>query len=86
MIINIKVVTKAKRNCVIQTKDGLKVYVTSAPEKGRANVAVINLLSEFLKVKEYEINIINGQHSRNKIIEIPDSSTHPHAESKHQRV
>lgn len=86
MIINIKVISKAKRNYVLQTKKGLKVYVTSSPEKGRANVAVINLLSEFLKVKKYQINIINGQHSRNKVIEIPNPSTPPHAESKPQRI
>lgn len=72
MIINIKVITKAKRNLVKETKNGLKVYVTSAPEKGRANVAVINLLSKFLNVKKYEINIMNGQHSRNKVVEIPN--------------
>jgi uncharacterized protein (TIGR00251 family) len=72
MILNIKVIAKAKRNLVKKTKDGLKVYVTSAPEKGRANVAVIKMLSQFLNVKEYEINILSGQHSRNKVIEIPN--------------
>lgn len=72
MIINIKVVSKAKRNLVKQTKDGLKVYVTSPPEKGRANVAVIEMLSKFLNVKKYQINIKNGQHSKNKVIEIPN--------------
>jgi uncharacterized protein (TIGR00251 family) len=72
MIINVKVISKAKKNLVKQTKDGLKVYVTSPPEKGRANVAVINILSDFLKVKKYKINIINGQHSKNKVIEIPN--------------
>lgn len=73
MIINIKVISKAKKNMVKQTKNGLKVYVTSAPEKGRANVAVINLLSEFLNVKKYHINIVSGQHSKEKVIEIPGS-------------
>lgn len=73
MIINIKVISKAKRDLVKQTRSGLKVYVTSPPEKGRANVAVVNLLSDFLKVKKYHINIISGQHSKNKVIEIPNS-------------
>ncbi|MFH1622491.1 MAG: DUF167 domain-containing protein [Candidatus Omnitrophota bacterium] len=72
MIINIRVINKAKQNLVKETKDGLKVYVTSAPEKGRANVAVIEQLSKYLKVKKYEINILSGQHSRHKVIEIPN--------------
>ena len=72
MIINIKVVLKAKNNLVKETENGLKVYVTSPPEKGKANVAVINLLSKFLNVKKYQINIISGQHSREKVIEIPN--------------
>jgi len=72
MIINIKVISKAKRNLVKETKNGLKVYVTSPPEKGRANVAVIEELSKHLKIKNYQINIISGQHSKNKVIEIPN--------------
>lgn len=73
MIINIRVINKAKRNLVKEVKSGLKVYVTSAPEKGKANVAVIELLSKYLKVKKYDINILSGQHSRHKVIEIPGS-------------
>lgn len=72
MIINIKVFHKAKRNVVKETKNGFKVYVTSSPEKGKANVAVINLLSKFFKIKNYHINIISGQHSKQKVIEIPN--------------
>lgn len=72
MIINVKVIPKAKKNMTKETKSGLKVYVTSSPEKGRANVAVINELSRFLDVKKYQINIISGQHSKNKVIEIPN--------------
>lgn len=72
MIIDIKVTSRAKKNLIKETKSGLKVYVTSPPEKGQANVAVINLLSEYLKVKKFDINILSGQHSRNKVIEIPN--------------
>lgn len=77
MIINIKVFNKAKRNLVKETKNGLKVYVTSPPEKGKANVAVINLLSEHFNVKKYHINILNGQHSKQKVIEIPTPKNKP---------
>jgi uncharacterized protein (TIGR00251 family) len=72
MIINIKVISKAKRNLIKETGGGLKVYVTSPPEKGRANVAVIRELSKYFNIKNYQINIISGQHSKNKVIEIPN--------------
>ncbi|MFC1754175.1 DUF167 domain-containing protein [Thermoproteota archaeon] len=69
--INIKVFSKAKKDMVKETKNGLKVYVTSPPEKGRANVAVINVLSKYLNVKKYHITIVSGQHSKEKVIGIP---------------
>ncbi|MDD5356229.1 MAG: DUF167 domain-containing protein [Candidatus Omnitrophica bacterium] len=72
MIIHIKVIAKAKRNFVKEVKGGLKVYVTSPPEKGKANVAVVEQLSKHFGIKDYQINIVSGQHSRNKVIEIPN--------------
>jgi len=73
--INIKVINKAKKNLVKVTKAGYRVYVTAAPEKGKANVAVINLLSEYFEVKKYHINIVSGVHSRDKVVEIPNHKT-----------
>jgi len=72
MIVHIKVIAKAKKNLVKEVKDGLKVYVTSPPEKGKANVAVIEQLSKHFGIKNYQINIVSGQHSKNKVIEIPN--------------
>lgn len=72
MVINVRVIHKAKKNLVKESGSGLRVYVTSPPEKGKANVAVIEQLSRYLKVKKYDINIIAGQHSRHKVIEIPN--------------
>lgn len=72
MIINVRVFTKAKKNIIKEAKSGLKVYVKKSSRKGLANVAVIDLLSMYLKVKKYRINVISGQHSKDRLIEIPD--------------
>jgi len=70
MQIKIKVTTNAKQNKIVETLDGLKVYITTAPENGKANIAVIKLLSQHYKVPKSSIEIIAGQTARIKIISI----------------
>jgi len=50
----------------------LKVYVTDALQNNLANDRVIDLLAEYFKVKKYQIRLIRGLHSRNKVVEIID--------------
>lgn len=47
-------------------------YVSVMPEKGKANKAVIEQLSEFLDIPKSRIMIVTGHTGRNKIIEIDD--------------
>jgi uncharacterized protein len=47
-----------------------KVKVTAAPEKGRANEKVIELLAYHLAVPKSSIKIIAGKTARVKIIDI----------------
>lgn len=48
----------------------LKVKVSAAPEKGKANQALIKFLAEQLSVKKNAISIISGQTSPIKQIQI----------------
>ena len=48
----------------------LKIKVTSAPEKGKANQCLIKFLSSQLDIKKNCIKIISGQTSQIKQIEI----------------
>ena len=48
----------------------LKVKVAAAPEKGKANQAVIKLLSEILKIQESAMAIVSGLTSQRKVVEI----------------
>jgi len=67
----IKVIPRAKKNQVITTEDGLlKVYVTSPATEGKANKAVLKLLSKHFGVSPSSIQIIKGEKSRNKVVEI----------------
>lgn len=70
MILKIRVIPKASRNLVIKDDKGLKVYLTKPAQDGLANAKLIDLLSAFLKVKKYQIKIIQGYKSRNKLVEI----------------
>jgi hypothetical protein len=56
----------------IEANDGelYKVYVTVAPEQGKANKKMIELLAKYFDVSKSQIKIIKGETSRNKIVEI----------------
>jgi uncharacterized protein (TIGR00251 family) len=49
-----------------------KVWVSVPPEDGKANKAVIEILSDFLDISKSRIRIIMGETNRNKVLEIDD--------------
>ena len=70
MIVNIRVMPRARRNQITVDTDGtVRVHTTAAPADGAANEAVIKMLAEHFKVPKTSINIIRGSTSRNKVIE-----------------
>ena len=69
-IFNVRVTPHAKRNKVIENGDVLRVYTTVAPENGRANDAVIKLLSEYLGIPKSKIKILRGLTGRDKIVTV----------------
>ncbi len=48
----------------------LKARVTAVPEKGKANKALVALLSKALKVPKSSISVVSGETSRQKILRI----------------
>lgn len=57
----------AGRNELRRGQDGiLRVSVTQAPEKGKANKAIIDLLARELRLKRSQIELISGQTSPQK--------------------
>ena len=71
MKISVKTHPKSKKVEVLQ-KDAAhyEVWVREAPEKGKANQAVIEALSDFLNLPRSRITVSSGHASRNKVIEI----------------
>jgi len=65
----IKVTPNAGSNEITGYKDEiLQVKVAAAPEKGKANKALVDLLAEKLGVRKSSIAIIKGETSRKKVI------------------
>jgi uncharacterized protein YggU (UPF0235/DUF167 family) len=50
--------------------DAWKVRVAAAPERGRANDAVLELLAATLEVPRSSVTLVSGGGSRNKIVEL----------------
>lgn len=66
-----KVQPKASRNRIDKVEEGrLKIKVTVPPEGGKANKAVVELLSKTLKVPKSSIQITRGETSRIKTVRI----------------
>jgi len=71
VLIKVKTHPGSKKEKIIRkTEDGLEIWLKERPIMNQANKALINLLSDFLKIKESRIRLIRGIRTRNKIIEI----------------
>jgi uncharacterized protein len=69
--VTVKVVPGASRNRVVGPYgDAIKVQVAAAPERGKANDAVIQLLSQTLGIKPSQIELISGQTQPRKTFRI----------------
>jgi uncharacterized protein len=47
-----------------------KVRVTAKPERGRANEAVLDLLSDTLSLPRTSVSLVSGHGGRDKIVEL----------------
>jgi len=67
VIIPVRAHAGARRNAIIGVRQGmLRVAVTAVPEKGKANRAIIALLSEALGIPKSAIELISGETSPQK--------------------
>jgi uncharacterized protein (TIGR00251 family) len=62
----------ARTELVGRHGDGWKVRVAAAPERGRANAALVDLLAEALALPRDRIRVVSGHASRRKLVEIGD--------------
>ena len=71
MDLQIRVRPRAGRNTIEIGDDGqVTVRVTAAPERGRANEAVVELLAKKLGVSKSSVTLVRGITSRDKVVRI----------------
>ena len=70
MQIEIKVIPNAKSTEFVKTETGYKARLTAPPVDGKANEALIELLSKEFDVPKRDIEITKGATSRNKTVVI----------------
>ena len=71
MIINVRVIPRAKINRIEVQPDGVvRVHTTTAPTDGKATADVIKMLARHYGVPKTSIRLIRGETSRDKVFEI----------------
>jgi len=71
MRIYIKVTPRSSKNEVIRISEGeYKVRITAPPVDGKANEALIEILSDYFKVAKSNITIVGGKSAKTKMVDI----------------
>lgn len=71
MIIEVHVITNAKKRDLRLEGDYLKVKLTALPKEGKANAALIEFLADFFGVRKSEVKITKGEKEKRKLISLP---------------
>ena len=81
VVLQIKLSPKSSANKLRKIEEGasgqqLKVQVTAVPEDGKANAALIKLLSKTWKLPKTSFSIRSGATDRNKVLHIAGDPAH----------
>lgn len=77
LILEVKIVPQSGRMSIVLDKSGiLKCFIKAAPEKGKANEEVVELIAKTLKVAKGAVEIVSGWTSRKKVIRIQSDLTY----------
>lgn len=79
MMLNVRLAPGAKKNAIsgFDPQGVLKIKVTAKPVEGKANEALIALLSKTLKISKSAIQIKQGLTSKNKWVQIDNINKLP---------
>ncbi len=71
VFLDLRVSPKASRNAITGWHDErLKISVTAAPDRGKANQAVERLLAKQLNLPRGAVSVVQGQTQRNKRVRL----------------
>jgi uncharacterized protein (TIGR00251 family) len=69
--LKLRVVPGAGRSEVVgRYGSAWKVRIGAAPERGRANAALVRVLAQRLRISRSEITIVSGHTGRDKVVEL----------------
>jgi uncharacterized protein (TIGR00251 family) len=69
--VRLRVAPGARRTAVVgRHGEGWKLRVTAAPERGRANDEVLELLAGTLGIARGDVRLVSGLAARDKIVEV----------------
>ena len=69
-LIELHVIPNSKNQKIILDNEQLRIYLTSAPRKNKANKELLKILKKKLKLSSDQIRLISGAKSTDKIISI----------------
>lgn len=70
MKIQVTVKPGAKVQKIVESDEGLVVYLHARAHDGEANVALIKALADYYDVSKSQVEILRGQKSHQKVVEI----------------
>lgn len=70
--ITVRVTPKASRNAVVVGEDGIRVYVTTVPEDGKATEAVRRLLAKAIGLAPTRLTLLRGAIARDKVFRVTE--------------
>ena len=77
LILSVRATPGAARNGLGGVHDGaLKVSVTAAPERGKANQAIVRVLAKALGLRRSQVGLVSGETDRSKrfrLLEVTES-------------
>ena len=68
LVLVIRISPNSSKNEIITTGEIIKIKITAQPIENKANKALINFLSKYLKIPKTAIEIIKGETSKDKTI------------------
>lgn len=69
-IIPVRATPKASRTRIEREGNALRIYVTAAPDKGKANEAIRKILAKALGVAKSDLTLLRGDTARDKLFRV----------------
>ncbi|KAK8050144.1 hypothetical protein PG994_011874 [Apiospora phragmitis] len=77
---------KVREGVLAVSDDAVELCVAAAPRNGESNKAVVQVLSNALKIPKMDLRIVQGLKSRDKTIELSSPSFQAAGEAKQQEA